>query len=228
LLHAAAGLRTLMMPMGICEHLDNLSFMLKLADPAVTFHKSFVEAKGEWLDGHQDGAGIRPGDRFEATEDFEAWIKRLTMHDDPSMLFSGVQVNTSRFWIVEHDIYLGAIELRHVLTPVMFEAVGHIGYSVRPTARGRGIATWALKAILPHARSIGLTRVLLTCDEQNLPSARTIEKNGGVLEDIRSTELGVKRRYWIDLSGYPCDQARNRAAAEATTDRPLNTVGPGI
>lgn len=196
-----------MMSMDICGSLDNLSFMLRLADPAVTFHKSFVEAKGEWPDGHQDGAGIRPSDQFETTGDFEAWIKRLTMQDDPSMLFSGVQVNTSRFWIVEHDTYLGAIELRHVLTPVMFEAVGHIGYSIRPTARGHGIATWALKAILPHARSIGLTRVLLTCDEQNLPSARTIENNGGVLEDIRSTELGVKRRYWIDLSGYPCDQA---------------------
>lgn len=85
----------------------------------------------------------------------------------------------------------------------MFEAVDPIGYSFRPTVGGRGIATWALKAILPHARSIGLTGVLLTCDEQNMPSARTIEKNGGALEDIRSTELGVKRRYWIYLSGCP-------------------------
>ncbi|WP_207797265.1 GNAT family N-acetyltransferase [Arthrobacter glacialis] len=195
------------MSMDVCGDLDMLCFMLKLADPAVTFHRSWVEAKGEWPDGHQDGSGIRPGDRFETTKDFEAWIKRLTMPADPAMLFSGVQVNTSRFWIVEHETYLGAIELRHVLTPIMLEAVGHIGYNIRPTARGRGIATWALKAILPHARSMGLTRVLLTCDEQNLPSARTIEKNGGVLEDIRSTEIGVKRRYWIDLSGYPCDQA---------------------
>ncbi|MCU6480242.1 GNAT family N-acetyltransferase [Arthrobacter sp. A2-55] len=180
--------------------------MLKLADPAATFHKSWIEAKTEWPDGHQDGSGIRLGDRFETTEEFEAWIERLTMPEDPAMLFSGVQVDTSRFWIVEHETYLGAIELRHVLTPFMLEAVGHIGYNIRPTARGRGIASWALKAILPHARSIGLTRVLLTCDEQNLPSARTIENNGGVLEDVRSTEIGVKRRYWIDLSGYPYDQ----------------------
>lgn len=75
----------------------------------------------------------------------------------------------------------------------------------RPSARGRGIASWALRATLPHARSMGLTQVLLTCDEQNLPSARTIEKNGGVLEDVRNIELGLKRRYWIDLSGNRCD-----------------------
>lgn len=187
--------------------LDTLNFMPKLADPSVTFHKSWLDAKREWPHGHQNGSGIRPGDRFETTEDFETWIKRLSWPADPAMLLSGVQVTASRFWIVENENYLGAIELRHVLTPFMLEAVGHIGYNVRPTARGRGIATWALKAILPHARSIGLARVLLTCDEQNLPSARTIETNGGVLEDVRSTELGVKRRYWIDLSGYPCDQA---------------------
>lgn len=181
--------------------------MPKLVAPAISLHESWVEAKGEWPDGHQDGSGIRPGDRFETTEDFEAWIRRLTMPADPAMMFGGVQVIASRFWIVEEETYLGAIELRHVLTPFMLDAVGHIGYNVRPSVRGRGIASWALKAILPHARRMGLTQVLLTCDEQNLPSARTIEKNGGVLEDVRSTELGLKRRYWIDLSGYPCDQA---------------------
>ncbi|WP_104091638.1 GNAT family N-acetyltransferase [Arthrobacter sp. GMC3] len=186
--------------------------MLKLVEPTVTFHKSWVEAKREWPDGHQDGSGIRPGDRFETTKDFEAWIERLTMPADPAMLFGGVQVTASRFWIVKHDTYLGAIELRHVLTPFMLEAVGHIGYNIRPTARRRGVATWALKAILPHASNIGLSRVLLTCDEGNLPSARTIEINGGVLEDIRSTELGVKRRYWIDLSGYPSDQVSQESS----------------
>ena len=41
-----------------------------------------------------------------------------------------------------------------------------------------------------------IDRVLVTCDDTNLASATVIERNGGVLEDIR----GVKRRYWIDLS----------------------------
>lgn len=193
--------------------------MLKLVDPAISLHESWVEARGEWPDGHQDGSGIRPGDRFETTEDFEAWIKRLTMPTDPALLFDGVQVTVSRFWIVEHETYLGAIELRHVLTPFMLEAVGHIGYNIRPSARGRGIASWALKATLPHARSLGLTQVLLTCDEQNLPSARTIEKNGGVLEDVRSTEIGVKRRYWIDLSGHFCDQAGEESSRGGSNGR---------
>lgn len=44
-----------------------------------------------------------------------------------------------------------------------------------------------------------MDRVLLTCDPGNTPSVRTIENNGGVLEDVRDTLIGPKRRYWIDL-----------------------------
>lgn len=187
--------------------LATLGFMPELVAPDVSFHESWLEARGEWPDGHQYGSGMRPGDRFETSADFAAWVERLTLPADPAMLFSGVQVTASRFWIVEGESYLGAIELRHVLTPFMLEAVGHIGYNIRPTVRGRGIAGWALKTILPHAHNLGLTRVLLTCDEHNRASARTIEKNGGVLEDVRRTGLGIKRRYWIKLPDQPSGQS---------------------
>ncbi|MFD9133151.1 GNAT family N-acetyltransferase [Streptomyces bottropensis] len=76
---------------------------------------------------------------------------------------------------------------------------GHIGYSIRPSARRRGLATWALGAVLPEACAPGLGRVLITCDDDNAASARTIERNGGVLEDVRTTDEGIKRRYWITL-----------------------------
>lgn len=53
--------------------------------------------------------------------------------------------------------------------------------------------------MLPQARALGLDKVLVTCDETNPASARVIEKAGGVLEDVRDTELGRTRRYWITL-----------------------------
>lgn len=81
----------------------------------------------------------------------------------------------------------------------LLNAGGHIAFGVRPTARRQGLATWALGAVLPEARSLGLTRVLVTCDDHNLGSARTIQNNGGVLEDVRDTDLGRTRRYWIEL-----------------------------
>lgn len=82
-------------------------------------------------------------------------------------------------------------------------AGGHIGYGVRPSARGRGVATWALGAVLPLAAARGLDRVLVTCADGNAASARVIERHGGVLEDVRDTELGRTRRYWITLSDQP-------------------------
>jgi len=103
------------------------------------------------------------------------------------------------WWIVDGDTYLGAIDLRHYLNAFLLEGGGHIGYSVRPSARRRGLATWALGTVLLKAPALGLDRVLLTCDDGNIGSARTIESNGGVLEDVRSTEAGLKRRYWITL-----------------------------
>ncbi|MEU2385508.1 hypothetical protein ABZ606_12680 [Streptomyces sp. NPDC012461] len=61
------------------------------------------------------------------------------------------------------------------------------------------MATWALGAALPEARALGLDRVLVTCDDDNTGSRRSIERNGGVLEDVRTTTAGIKRRYWITL-----------------------------
>jgi predicted acetyltransferase len=53
--------------------------------------------------------------------------------------------------------------------------------------------------VLDRASARGLDRVLVTCDDGNTASARTIERNGGVLEDVRETWLGLTRRYWIEL-----------------------------
>lgn len=78
--------------------------------------------------------------------------------------------------------------------------VGHIGYGVRPSARGRGLATWALGRILEEARALGMDRVLIVCAADNIASARTIERHHGVLERIEDTDLGPVRRYRITIT----------------------------
>ncbi|MFR9774923.1 hypothetical protein ACL02O_02560 [Micromonospora sp. MS34] len=67
-------------------------------------------------------------------------------------------------------------------------------YARRP---GGGGATFALGAALAEAARRGIDPVLATCDDRNTASARTIERHGGALEDVRDTELGRIRRYWI-------------------------------
>ncbi|HEX2706374.1 MAG TPA: GNAT family N-acetyltransferase [Candidatus Lustribacter sp.] len=100
-------------------------------------------------------------------------------------------------WLVGGSEFLGHLSIRHRLTPVLVELGGHIGYAIRPSARRRGYGTRQLALALPVARGLGLGRLLVTCDEDNIGSARIIERSGGVLEDVR----GDKRRYWIDVPG---------------------------
>ncbi|MBM0235878.1 GNAT family N-acetyltransferase [Micromonospora sp. ATA32] len=89
--------------------------------------------------------------------------------------------------------------LRHELNDFLLRVGGQVGYGIRPSARGRGLATWALGRMLGEARVLGLDRVLITCQVNNIASAKTIEHHGGVLEDVRDTELGAARRYWIRI-----------------------------
>ncbi|WP_280302643.1 GNAT family N-acetyltransferase [Nocardia abscessus] len=80
-----------------------------------------------------------------------------------------------------------------------FSDLGHIGYGIRPSARRRGLATWALARMLSEARALGLDRVLSVCAIDNIASAKTIERNGGILEGMRDTEHGPVRRYWLEI-----------------------------
>ena len=98
---------------------------------------------------------------------------------------------------------VGRVTIRHALTPVLERVGGHIGYVVVPQFRRKGCATEMLRQSLRIARErFGLHRVLVTCDDDNIGSIRTIEKNGGMLEDVLKPPdvPKPKRRYWIDAS----------------------------
>ena len=108
----------------------------------------------------------------------------------------------SLFWLVQDRQILGTSRLRHTLTPELEQLGGNIGYDIRPSARRRGFGTSLLHLTLERARAIGLARVRITCDADNIGSIRVIEKNGGVLDaEVFSLERGkLLRQYWIDLT----------------------------
>ncbi|MEU4197721.1 GNAT family N-acetyltransferase [Kribbella sp. NPDC026611] len=173
--------------------------MPELIEPTVALRDSWRESAREWGDESQDGAGLWEAEDLSTVEGFAAWTKRLHELSDDSIGVTEDLVPATFWWIVEGGTYLGAITLRHTLNAKLLEGGGHIGYGIRPSARRRGLASWALGEVLERARARGLDRVLLTCDAGNEASAKTIERHGGVLEDIRDTWLGVARRYWITL-----------------------------
>ncbi|GAB3792629.1 GNAT family N-acetyltransferase [Nocardioides ungokensis] len=162
--------------------------MLELVRPDVTRHSAWLASHREWGPGlHEDGFGLGPDDEVESAEGFAAWVSRLRSLPAARM-----------WWIVDGDEVLGGVALRTTASPDVMR-LGHVGYGIHPSARGRGIATWALGELLPRARTAGLSRLLLVCLDDNVGSISTIERHGGVLEKVVDEEHGRLRRYWIDL-----------------------------
>lgn len=65
--------------------------------------------------------------------------------------------------------------------------------------RRKGYATKMIGLALEECRKLGITRVLLVCDKDNIGSAKSIVNNGGILENEVTQDGTVEQRYWIDL-----------------------------
>ena len=110
-------------------------------------------------------------------------------------------VPSTFLFVFKEDRIIGRVAIRHRLNDLLLRVGGHIGYVIVPEFRRRGHATTSLRLALDFARDrLGHARVLVTCDDDNIGSIKTIENNGGVLEEVVSgSDLDKpKRRYWIE------------------------------
>jgi predicted acetyltransferase len=137
---------------------------------------------------------------LERDADIDSVVADLTDWAAGINLKEGWVPCTTWFW-EEDDALQGVINVRHRLSPELEKEGGHIGYSVAPSFRRRGVATRMLSAALSICPSLGIKRALLTCDTNNIGSCRTIETNGGVLEreSAETPDKRSSRLYWIDL-----------------------------
>src|SRR3569832_418771 len=165
---------------------------MELVEPSATYKDSFIAAVKEY----QSETPLNSRHEYyralslqNLSDDFVAYIERVLNAEKGIGLPPGY-VPQSDFWLVDQGNYIGRVSIRHTLNEDLLNLGGHIGYDIRPSKRSLGYGTKILELALPKAKELGIEKVLVTCDETNIPSRKIIEANGGVLEDKRPNPHG--------------------------------------
>lgn len=129
--------------------------------------------------------------------DFDFYISHL----ESSEPREGLVPDSTFFCLdVDRNRLVGAINIRHQLNDYLYQFGGHIGDGIRPSERKKGYATKMIKLALQECKKLGIYKVLMVCDKDNIGSAKSIIKNGGMLENEFVNDEGViEQRYWISL-----------------------------
>lgn len=128
--------------------------------------------------------------------EFDNYMNYLEIKDDKEGL-----VPDSTFFCLdeERDIFVGAVNIRHYLNDSLLLNGGHIGDGVRPSERRKGVATKMIGLALKECKKIGIDKVLMVCDKENIGSAKSIQNNGGILENEVIVDGIVEQRFWINI-----------------------------
>ena len=168
---------------------------IKLVKLSCEYKEQLFDMMDEWLSAEKDFSpyAIRKNDYH----DFDYYLENLEVKEP-----TNGQVPDSTFFCLdmERNIFVGAINIRHELNESLLQDGGHIGDGVRPSERRKGYATAMISLGLDECRKLGMKKVLMTCKKDNIGSAKSILKNGGILENEIVKDGTVKQRYWIDLN----------------------------
>ena len=170
--------------------------MIRLIYPSMDYARQVVDYKAAFLaagDSMDGTGGLDKAESFEAW--FADWHKKLREETVPA----GLVPATTYLAVDEHGTLVGMIDIRHRLNDWLMQHGGHIGYSVAPAHRRKGYAKEMLRLALLECPALGIQKALVTCYDNNIASAKTIEANGGVLENKVDDDGSLLRRYWIAL-----------------------------
>lgn len=162
------------------------------------YKEEFIEMIEEWKkDIKENNTNQSPSIIFKTPyDDFDNYIDKIEVKENREQ-----KVKSSTFFAFdfERNKIVGAVNIRHELNDELLKSGGHIGDGVRPGERRKGYATKMISLALEECKKLGIEKVLITCDRNNIGSAKSIQNNGGKLENEVEFEGKIMQRYWIDL-----------------------------
>ncbi|MBE7082696.1 MAG: GNAT family N-acetyltransferase [Clostridiales bacterium] len=174
---------------------------LYLREPTIQDEKIVLDFKQEFIEAGEKDKMFGSGS-LEKFETFEEWLEKVLKGANPKTVPEGRVPATQYLTFRKRDNKLvGMVNIRHSLTDFLKIHGGHIGDCVRPSERRKGYATIQIKLALEKCKELGIDDVLITCDVNNIGSAKTIQKNAGVLENEVLADNGITyQRYWVDTT----------------------------
>ncbi len=168
-------------------------------EPSIEYAKKLISYKQEFLDEgkkHIDGGG-----GLSDSSNIPEYLELLDSCKSKNTVPKGWVTSSTYMAVKDDDELVGIINIRHELNEYLMNVGGHIGYGVRKSEREKGYATEMLRLGLLKCKELGIDKVLVTCDFDNLASEKTIISNGGVFENVfTDVDDGSKvKRFWIDL-----------------------------
>ncbi|HEX4944692.1 MAG TPA: GNAT family N-acetyltransferase [Usitatibacteraceae bacterium] len=170
----------------------------RLVVPSSSYKDSYRSLVAEFL---ARGERLIPFPLSFPNENFEAFLAQLAGCEQGIGIPEGF-VPHSTFWLLRGEEVVGVSNVRHRLNDRLRVEGGHIGYGIRPTARGQGLGNAILRLTLAQAARLGIDHVLLTCSKDNVASSAVIAGNGGRLESEAFVEARgeVVQRWLIDIA----------------------------
>ena len=176
-------------------------FKFKLVYPTLEYKKQAEEYIEEFLEYNSNINGVGGLDRFLNNATYEEWLVKID--NDLNRQITEQKVPTKTMFLIrENDnMLVGTINIRLALNEKLRKRNGNIGYSIRPTQRGKGYNKINLYLGLCECKKYGIKKVMLDCEKSNLGSSKTIIALGGELQrEYLDEEINeIEQVYWIDV-----------------------------
>ncbi|MCE4956429.1 GNAT family N-acetyltransferase [Macrococcoides caseolyticum] len=171
---------------------------LKLVRPTIEHKEDILKYKQEFKATKEVIHGSSSLHKFD---NFDEWFEKVQHSDNLERIPHGMVPATQFLCVNAQNKIVGMVNIRHYLNDFLIQIGGHVGYSVRPDERRKGIAKWMLQESLNFLKTKDVDKALVTCDYNNIGSKKTILSCGGMYENsVHDDHDNIDvERYWINI-----------------------------